>query len=143
MLLTPPVFAHPALLPDLLASGNRYWIGALLPDESPWFVVTYRLHASERPSQVHTAIVMWESALVDLVKTVTAEELVSVQRLARAARGWRVDAVVELLLPSDAEAPKTGPLLVRLEAGTLLDCYGARVDERPGRKVLAKLGEPS
>ena len=115
---------------------TRFWLGAFVIHRSPWYLLAWRRSAS---STIETIIVVWGSALLQLLRQLSEDQLVSLHVLApHEATGWEMLPVSEAWEPAAREPTDTGPLILRVPGRGLLDCALGPVVDNDGRKLLAR-----
>ena len=77
---------------------REVWQVAVLTDAKPWYVVTFMTRdSSGEQADLRTVLVVWEVELVQLIDSVPAGDIISVQRArVRNERGfWAMEEVIE------------------------------------------------
>jgi hypothetical protein len=142
MFVTNPSFEQ-SVPRGLSAPGCRYWTGFGLTSPAAWFLVSYRTAVADGMI-LQTVGIAWELQLIDLIATVGHDAVLSLQQVAPESPfdgSWRMARVSELWTPSESEASRTGPLLLRVRGENhLRDPFAKEVaDTGEGRQLLLKL----
>ena len=112
MFMTTPIlerFVPKTLLPD----GVRCWAGFAIEVELPWFLVRLVFEDDERKA-LRTLVIGNENGLIDLLQSVDATNVASVQCMALSAypKGvWQMREVLEVWYAADDERRDAGPLV--------------------------------
>lgn len=138
MFVTRPQFEQ--WIPEALGEeGDRYWKAVALSTEGPWFLVAARLEDDDC-SFVRSYAIAWERTLIEVVQEVASESIVAVHCIwpSRSRSGeWSMKTISELWFPSDDEAERTGPLLLRVRGeDRLRDCHQQQVLGEDSRRQL-------
>jgi hypothetical protein len=135
LLVTVPAYEYPhAANPTDLQT--RCWLGAFVRYRSPWYLLAWKPGAS---SPIETVIVAWASILLQLLRQLDDDKLVSVHVLApHESAGWEMLAVSEVWEPATQEPTDTGPVILRVPGRGLIDCALGPVVDNAGRKLVAR-----
>ena len=129
--------------PGISEPGEKYWEAFMFVLDLPWYVLTiWRRDGSVRTEQ--TIAVATELTLRHIVEGAEPGCVATLSRVGRVKGGatrWEMQGISEIWIPSEQEAPDSGPLLFSLvDRQGVFDSHGTLVSpEAGGRSLLVRL----